>query len=200
VVSITIPRGARRAAWSGTAIEVSDRFADAPSQIDNLQAFRRDLEIADFPASGTGLVPPLPGTVPTSFRIAGSHACEACHEAEFSAWKNSNHAHAWSTLVAETAHVDPECQRCHTTGYALPGGFESMALSSGRTDVGCESCHGPSQAHVQQPKIRTPAAAREECRRCHDRENSPRFEFADYWAQIVHGPRAANEPRSHSPE
>jgi hypothetical protein len=63
----------------------------------------------------------------------------------------------------------------------------SAARSAERTSVGCESCHGPSQGHVAEPKTPTTFAARDQCLRCHDRENSPEFAFDSYWKQIKHG-------------
>jgi len=54
-------------------------------------------------------------------------------------------------------------------------------------NVGCESCHGPSLSHVNDPKIRTPYLAREQCIRCHDHENSPECAFPAYWGKVQHG-------------
>ena len=99
----------------------------------------------------------------------------------------------WETLVAGETHVDPFCQTCHTTGYGMPSGFRSRARSADRVAVGCESCHGPSQAHVERPEKRTPFAAREHCTHCHDHENSPHFEFAAYWKKIAHGAEETHE-------
>jgi hypothetical protein len=82
--------------------------------------------------------------------------------------------------------VDPACQACHTTGYALPGGFVS-ASHPVQVNVGCENCHGPSQDHVEDPKIRTPYHALDQCLRCHDDENSPGFDRAVSWPKVVHG-------------
>jgi hypothetical protein len=84
-------------------------------------------------------------------------------------------------------HVDNYCMQCHTTGFGLPGGFVSRTSSPQLVNVGCESCHGPSQAHVEKPKIRTPFAAADQCIRCHDHENSPEFVYAAYWPRIRHG-------------
>ncbi|MSR59055.1 MAG: hypothetical protein EXS05_15665 [Planctomycetaceae bacterium] len=195
---VTIPRTEREGRWSGTAVELTDRFDDDAAQVANLQAFRRELSARDFAAGSTGLVPPLPAELPSNYRIAGSRACETCHVSEFAAWRESGHSQAWETLAAENARVDPECQRCHTTGYGLPGGFETMASGADRVGVGCESCHGPSLAHVEQPKRKTPLAANDQCRRCHDRENSPQFEFATYWTRIQHGRQAASAASSPS--
>jgi hypothetical protein len=55
--------------------------------------------------------------------------------------------------------------------------------------VGCESCHGPSLGHNAEPLVHTAyfAQAKNQCTGCHDRENSPKFEYDKYWNQIVHG-------------
>ena len=185
---VSTPSGKRGAGWHGEVVELSEHFRDESVQSENLHAFRRELAAADFAASSTGLVYPTSTGGQEGAVVAGSESCQACHADEYQAWRESNHARAWETIRAEGAHVDPECQRCHTTGYGLAGGFESIARSPERTAVGCESCHGPSQLHVAHPQTKkTPLAAREACQRCHDRENSPRFEFAAYWKQIIHG-------------
>jgi len=93
------------------------------------------------------------------------------------------------TLRQKGFHVDPYCQSCHTTGYGLPGGFEKLSTSAARFDVGCENCHGPSAAHVKDPKRHTPWIASDQCTRCHDHENSPRFDYAAYWPRVAHGKR-----------
>ena len=65
-----------------------------------------------------------------------------------------------------------------------------------RVEVGCEACHGPSAAHVGDPKARTAlyAQARDRCESCHDRENSPQFAYAAYWARDP--PRRTSPARS----
>ncbi|HEU5432766.1 MAG TPA: multiheme c-type cytochrome, partial [Thermomicrobiales bacterium] len=111
------------------------------------------------------------------------------HADDCRAWDDSRHAAAWATLVEKRSQFDPYCQQCHTTGYGLSGGFASVARGAERTAVGCESCHGPSQAHAEREQIKTSYLARDRCIRCHDRENSPEFEFEAYWSQIEHGGR-----------
>ena len=94
---------------------------------------------------------------------------------------------SWHSLQTTGAQVDPACQRCHTTGYGLSGGFETIATSQSLVSVGCENCHGPSQQHAAEPTIRTPYVAKEQCISCHDHENSPEFEYDTYWDEIIHG-------------
>jgi hypothetical protein len=97
------------------------------------------------------------------------------------------------TLKGKGFQVDSYCQSCHTTGFAMPGGFEKLSTHASMFGVGCESCHGPSAAHVKEPKKRTPWRAADQCVRCHDHENSPGFEHGKYWAKIVHGEKGRNQ-------
>jgi hypothetical protein len=173
--------------WSGKIVEISAAFSDDAKQQANLKQFYDTLEQRDFAATESGFAPELSSNLPEDYRVAGSDSCRDCHTADCDLWHESKHAHAWPTLIAREAHVDSYCQQCHTTGYGLPGGFNSIASTPERVSVGCESCHGPSRKHVADPGTRTPLVARDQCARCHDRENSPQFEFAAYWNQIVHG-------------
>ncbi len=174
--------------WKGTVDEMGPSIADEEAQLANLQAYLAELEKLDYIASETGLVTPPPAHAPADYRIAGSTACISCHAAEHAQWASSKHAHAWETLVDHKYHVDSYCQSCHTTGFGQPGGFENRAKSEATlTAVGCESCHGPSQAHVSQPSVRTTFNAFDQCISCHDQENSPKFDLKDYWSRIQHG-------------
>src|SRR5262249_6613355 len=118
---------------------------------------------------------------------AGNATCVSCHKNDCTLWDGSKHGHAWQTIKDKGYHVDSYCQQCHTTGFGLPGGFESIGRTASLTNVGCESCHGPSHAHVQNVKTKTPFAAKDQCVRCHDHENSPKFEYEIYWPKITHG-------------
>lgn len=181
----------------GTAIvEVKSDLAEDQDQIQNLDAYYDELAKQDFTSGKAGLV--QAGILEKGFAsdegqidhadysIAGSQSCEKCHQPDNAIWHRSRHAHAWEVLQSKKAHFDPSCQQCHTTGYGLPGGFVSVAQSGERTSVGCENCHGPSQAHVNDPRKRTPFQAKQQCLSCHDHENSPVFQQDAYWAKIFH--------------
>ncbi len=176
-----------RLAWSGRVVEMNSAFADDAEQNDNVHRYLERLAREDFRADETALVPAVPADAPKDYRLAGDRSCVNCHQKDGEHWSSTPHARAWQTLSERGSHADPSCQQCHTTGYGLPGGFLSVSRSSASVGVRCESCHGPSLAHSQRPDTHTPFAARDQCVRCHDRENSPKFDYAAFWPQIRHG-------------
>jgi hypothetical protein len=174
--------------WAGKLVQMDGAFADDASQIQVLQSYLSNLRSLDLASGHTGFTPPLPPGAPPEYRLSTSTSCVSCHKSEFESWSHTNHAKAWQTLVTKGFDPDPFCRKCHTTGYALPGGFDSLSATPLLVSVGCESCHGPSAAHVADPRVHTPYAASDQCTRCHDHDNSPSFQFATYWNKIRHGP------------
>jgi predicted CXXCH cytochrome family protein len=175
--------------WTASIVELNDRYADNPRQTANIEKFRQELARRDFTPGQTSLVEQFPANMPKNYAIAGNSACQKCHQDDCYLWRKSKHSLAWNTLKSKGASYDPDCQRCHTTGYGLPGGFSSVACNGGKVDVGCESCHGPSKSHVINPNVLTPyySQAKDRCIQCHDRENSPQFNYDKYWNKIDHG-------------
>jgi len=175
--------------WQGRIVELSGRYADDPAQLANLRQFYADLARADFTPEQTGLASPPPSALGAGYRLAGEPSCRECHTDDCRAWHASKHAQAWESLRKKGAQVDPYCQQCHSTGYGLPGGFVSPRRTPKLGGVGCQSCHGPSQAHAEDPEgIKTPLRpAADRCRGCHDAENSPQFVYDEYWSKIRHG-------------
>lgn len=189
--------------WTVKAWDVNPDISDDPAQIENLRRFRAELERRDLAPAQTSFAPSLPADAPADYAIAGSESCRACHAADAAAWDASRHAHAWNSLEKQRAQADSFCQSCHTTGYGLPGGFQSARRSLALAGVGCEDCHGPSLAHVRNPRSKTPFLASDQCIRCHDHENSPLFAFDPFWQRIRHGKHApaviAPTSREHQP-
>lgn len=181
--------------WSGEIVELNEQFSDDARQTSVVEAFRKELALRDFTPGQTAFAEPLPDDLPTGFAVAGNKSCQKCHEEDCRDWRKSKHAAAWKSLETKGAHVDPECQRCHTTGYGMPDGFASALRSEATVNVGCESCHGPSQAHVAKSAIHTPyfGQAKDHCTGCHDRENSPKFDYEKYWEKIRHGQKASED-------
>jgi hypothetical protein len=183
---------------------------------------------------------------PSPVEYAGSGACKTCHEHAYDIWKKTPHSHAYQTLVKSKKRPhnrqhDPECIVCHTVGFGFQSGFQSEGdlptwftaekakggkirnekeiIQHGLRDVGCESCHGPSLAHVRNSKDKEwqrrinpwkymPAAKRNDaidqfCQKCHDIDNDVHWVdkgdgkgggFARKWPRIIHmNPKAPGE-------
>ncbi len=185
----------KKTSWTAKIVELNGAFADDADQQRNVRAYLNELGQRDIAAAETGFVPTLALRHDEQFKVAGTQSCLPCHQDDCKQWDGSKHGHAWKTLVDKGYHVDSYCQQCHTTGFGQGGGFASVRRSPERVSVGCESCHGPSAAHVANTKTRTPFAAKDQCIRCHDHENSPLFEYDKYWPRIVHGGRTNPSPQ-----
>lgn len=118
---------------------------------------------------------------------AGSRACASCHSSAYAIWAGSVHAKGLRSLEAVGHARDPDCVACHVVGLQNKGGFRSRAATPGLASVGCESCHGPGEAHVRRPTaVRMPKVSLDMCSRCHTSEQSPNFRASTYWALIRH--------------
>lgn len=110
---------------------------------------------------------------------------------------------------------DPECLCCHTTGWdpqtaqRYESGFIDVEKTPHLAGQQCENCHGPAGEHVKLERALSPGAppsedakrlrenlrltltaARETvCVRCHDLDNSPKFDFETYWPKVNHSGR-----------
>ncbi len=95
----------------------------------------------------------------------GSGACRSCHAAEYKSWKRSPHRKAMGSLGAGEAD-EVDCVRCHASPVA--SGPEPQELSGflRAEGVGCESCHGPGQAHLDDPGKDTILGLGESCAEC----------------------------------
>ena len=123
---------------------------------------------------------------------------------------------------------DPECLSCHVTGWApqrfepFEGGFAGMKATPQLAHQGCENCHGPAAAHTavergdvraseaEQARLRqelvltlaTPEGRQKavnNCLECHDLDNSPQFDFDEYWPQVAHGDSVTAETKPATP-
>lgn len=129
----------------------------------------------------------------------GAQTCAACHTQAYFAWRGTRHGRAYETLKARGRELDLECVSCHVTGFGQPGGATLASLQH-LEGVGCESCHGPGGAHVDNPNSRAghlPRAVPERaCLSCHDAEHSDHFDYVVAQPRLLvpgHG-RAVGSP------
>jgi hypothetical protein len=148
--------------------------------------------------------------------FVGSERCKDCHDHAYKVWKESDHFHAYKTLVEDAKRpsnrqYDPECIVCHTVGFGFRTGFQNADKTPKLKDVGCESCHGPASLHVNSPNDEALAAALNPwrapeketdvekkrrigridamCQHCHDSENDvnwTRDGFEKRWEKVAH--------------
>jgi hypothetical protein len=113
----------------------------------------------------------------------GVDKCKVCHPKNFEAFSGRKFKKAWKVLEMRAWKVlemrgktkDPECVRCHVTGYGEPGGFVDEESTPHLKYKQCESCHGPGSLHASNPinkeyrKIMAPYKYSDEniCIRCH---------------------------------
>jgi hypothetical protein len=147
-------------------------------------------------------------------KYVGAQACKDCHKSAYGMWSQSRHAQAYESLVKKGEPVakrerkgqeplligrqfDPDCVRCHTTGFDYKTGFVDESTTKHLLGNQCENCHGPSSLHVADPKNPTfykplhlsvgPAVELQLCRKCHDTDNDPKFNMELYWPKVKHG-------------
>jgi hypothetical protein len=137
---------------------------------------------------------------------AGASTCATCHSDISLMLQETQHIHAYETLVADDEHKSAACLPCHVVGYEHPdrGGFNIFDKEPETLGVRCENCHGPGEYHVAimsgepaPPDLQEDGrnefglvpvtAGPETCTGCHDELNSVGFDFDVYWPRIQHG-------------
>ena len=107
---------------------------------------------------------------------------------------------------------DPECLCCHAVGWdpqsalRYESGFIDIETNAHLKGVQCESCHGPGAKHVgfeqavengseetdevlaarTRMRVSRKQAKSTLCIQCHDLDNSPDFDFDEYWPNVEH--------------
>jgi hypothetical protein len=123
---------------------------------------------------------------PSGRTFTGNEVCSLCHNKIFTHWQETEHAHAYETLLQSGHQDDPECLYCHTIGMHYLSGFGTIESTPKMKDVGCESCHGPGSDHKESQEKDYGTVTAESCTICHENEHSPNFKFYEYWKKIEH--------------
>lgn len=191
-------------------VPLDSRFEDSQDMKEFMRQYQEQLKADGL--AGLGIRPVPHPRAEELGRFVGSRECESCHEPSYEVWKDTGHSDAWKTLVElEIPRIhDPECISCHVVGwhpteyFPYESGFLSEEETPDLVDVGCESCHGPGENHVKaemgsdeqlQEKLRKAMTVTKEqaqhdkahwCLNCHDLDNSPDFDFDEYWPHVEH--------------
>ncbi len=118
-------------------------------------------------------------------RYVGGEICARCHLPEHVSWTGSAHANAFKLLADLGMDASSECLDCHTVGHGEPTGFENPRIEPDLSGVQCESCHKMGSDHVME-RGEKEKVGRALCVTCHDKENSPDFDFVSYMEKIKH--------------
>jgi hypothetical protein len=175
----TAARGGEARVYDWTLVPLSAALADHPALAALLERHREELRSRNL-AQLAIAQPPRAPPAPARPAFVGAAACGSCHPAQLRQWAASKHAGALAALERKRQELNPECVRCHVTGYGDSGGYRIGATNG--VDMGnvqCEACHGFGREHRGKGKIRgtVPEAV---CRRCHSTENSPTFKYEPY--------------------
>ena len=105
----------------------------------------------------------VPSAASDEHAYIGSSKCKKCHIRQYKSWSETTMALSFEVLrpgqraEQKTAAgldpdqdytTDPECIRCHTTGYGEEGGFVDEATTADLVGIGCEMCHGAGGTYV----------------------------------------------------
>ncbi len=174
---------------------ITDDIGDHPAVRALIGDYQEALGALDLALDGGGHGLTALDAGVSAARYVGDATCLACHAGAHAVHAASRHAHAFATLAAKNYHRDPECLRCHVTGLGAADGYQRRAPSDHAARVACEACHGRGSQHVAERGAGRPASGTltpvtpATCVRCHDHENSPRFDYAAYWEKIRHDRR-----------
>ncbi|HOC31162.1 MAG TPA: multiheme c-type cytochrome [Armatimonadota bacterium] len=196
LLGLTIDKDNRITQTDLRNIAMDSTIPDDPAMVPLVESYRQKTAVSVQQTF-------TPTAEPTG-QYAGSFTCQSCHPNEYKQWRTTAHSHAMETLELKGDGISakrPDCVKCHSVGFGQPGGYDISRPLAVLRGVGCEECHGPAAAHVKarrslQPDtsklVRYPAQA--VCLKCHDKDNSPKFEYATYLPKVQHA-KDAPTPR-----
>jgi 2',3'-cyclic-nucleotide 2'-phosphodiesterase (5'-nucleotidase family) len=167
-------------AFTVDVASMDDEIANDPVVLEKVDAFNKHLE--EVRMAMRGVHQQTKGSDDEEF--LGEKVCVKCHEDVWAAVKETGHQTALATLREKGQGFNPDCLVCHVVGYTYKNGYDERPPYNMLGNVQCEACHGYGTLHQRDGQWRM--QARESCTGCHDKENSPKFDFATYWDKIKH--------------
>jgi len=169
-------RGGETRVYDWTVVPLNTALPDHPVLAALLEQHREELHSRNLAELKVAPAPPPPARP----AYVGAAACGVCHPAQLRQWAASKHARALAALERRRQELNPECIRCHVTGYGDSNGYR-LGTEKGAVmgNVQCEACHGFGREHRGKGKIRG-GVPETICRRCHSTENSPTFRYEPY--------------------
>ncbi|MBI2470071.1 MAG: hypothetical protein HYV59_02340 [Planctomycetes bacterium] len=161
-------------------IPLDSKYKDSLEMISLLKEYQQMLADEDLLSK----IPQVPLSNDLSY--VGSTTCGMCHKIVYEHWRKTTHGTSYSTLVNKGYQYDPECIKCHTTGYGYVSGFLNYENNSSLINVGCESCHGAGSRHIKDVTESYDVTDEGNCAVCHESEHSPKFQYSEYWKKIEH--------------
>jgi len=129
----------------------------------------------------------LPEPIAESFLVRSAQSCAACHQKQYEKWRKSAHASSWKSIRGKKKTKSAQCVVCHVSGFGRPDGFINENLTPGLKAVTCTDCHRIYPLHLQKKNKETVERIDASvCRRCHDTQNDPTFNFKKDKMQITH--------------
>jgi len=163
-----------------TATSLDDAIEDDSDMVVRMKEFEDQVEV--FMEAKRAAYPRSYGSEKETY--LSDRQCKSCHESAWDIYSKSGHRQAFNTIGTRGQSHEPECIVCHTTGYQYQNGYEDKSPYNKLTGVQCEACHGYGTEHSRDGKWL--AQAKDSCVTCHDKENSPDFDYAIYWDKIKH--------------
>ncbi len=187
-IRIEVGSGGEVVSVEGKVEALTSTYKDDPHFAALISEYKKALEVKAFPPTvteDTGVD-----------QYVGKSNCGGCHAEQLKQWESTAHAHAFATLVEHKSHFDPECIRCHVTGYGSGSGFRDANTTPGMADVQCEVCHGPGFVHYRfhtsngetgsEAEAAMPEVTESVCVQCHKDDHDPDFDFERKIADVTH--------------
>lgn len=177
-LNLELDKDKRIRSFSGSLIPLKSSLIDDPDIKQGLDRY--------FGSLG----PDVPRQGPTTADLQvfrGAETCKPCHEAQYQQWQTTPHARAFATLVHENKSEQPDCLRCHTTGFGYATGFRTLDTTVHLANVQCEACHQLTADHDQPTRQAAVAPISVTlCATCHTPSQSLEFHYEEAIEHVKH--------------